>query len=261
MPDPFGFEAFIEAQREHMAACTLRPCPVCHRDTCPRCGEVMMVGGTMREVDHEWVNLNLCEGCADAEVLRQALREIEAMIPRSFAWAKVGGPLLRERVGMTRAQFDLAWRSCVLGNESLTLVGEPGSGKTSLAAALFRAAIDQAMSKKASPREVARIRRGMFVSAYELARDRAQHPLGAGQPPLVRLASRSSLLVIDDLGSEPDTQLSAVTDVLYERHAEGRVTWITTWLDEARATARYGGGIARRIFERATILHLEKAAA
>jgi DNA replication protein DnaC len=252
------FRKMLEQQRAHFEACTDRPCKVCLRDTCPSCGGEMVVDGTMREIDGEVKPLKMCERCADAFVRQEAIREVAKQIPKDFAWANVRAAELPERVGLTRGQMAEAWKACVMGTSSLTLVGDPGAGKTSAAAALFRGLLDRGLTRDSSPRDVVRAKGAMFVSSYELARDRARHPLGQGESPLVAKAMRATVLVVDDLGSEPDNQLSAISDVIHTRHAEGKPTWVTTWLTETTAAARYGGGIARRIFERSVLLEVKR---
>lgn len=250
------FAAMFEAQRIHRQACTARPCRECFTDTCPRCEGDMVLGGTTRIIDGIACELRLCEACADAEERHGKIRKIEAQIPASFAWARLGAPELGKRVGATKGQLRGAYDAAVVGRSSLVITGEAGAGKTSLAVALFRAVLERGLRGDASPANLRRAQRAAFVSAYALGRERARFPLGEGEAPLVRRALSASLLVIDDLGSEPESSLSAVPDVVYERHAAGRPTWVTTWLTIEACGARYGGGIARRIFEGAHVLGL-----
>ena len=41
------------------------------------------------------------------------------------------------------------------------------------------------------------------------------------------------LLVLDDLGTDAADPSSAVTEVIFKRHAEDRAMWITTWMNSA----------------------------
>jgi hypothetical protein len=257
-PVPADFSAMFEKNREHAAKCKKRPCRVCYLDTCPSCGGDRPVEPELRFIEGEAHEFKLCPGCADREVTGHAIRDIEKRIPGAFAWSRFGVPELSARCGATRAQIKQAWDACVVGRESLALVGPTGAGKTSLGIALVRGVVDRAMRKDATPRDVARAKKCFYVSAFDLARDRARYPLGEGETPLVRRSMFASVLLIDDLGNEPDSQLSAVSDVIYERHAQGRPTWVTTYLDEPACGAKYGALVARRIFERSTILHLAK---
>ena len=93
-----------------------------------------------------------------------------------------------------------------------------------------------------------------FVSALKLAMARAQAPLGSGEPEIVERARRADLLIVDDLGTERDITLSAVPDVIHERHLEGLALWVTTWCTRAQLESRYGDGIARRVLERSIVV-------
>jgi DNA replication protein DnaC len=136
------------------------------------------------------------------------------------------------------------------GSRSAVLVGPPGSGKTSLAVAMFRAVIERAAD------EQVHLLSHRATSAHALAKARAFHPLGEGEAPAVLAALEADLLLLDELGGEDSRYASAVTEVIYERHAQMRPTWITTGVDPKSVANRYGGGIARRVFEDATLLQL-----
>ncbi len=255
----FDFAAIIADHQKHLAECTKRPCATCSRDRCPRCQSDMVLPGAVREIDGESVQLKMCEPCADAEVVRRRARDVLSSIPASFRWARLGVPELKKRVGATSVQIKRAYDSVVEGRP-IVIVGEPGSGKTSLGVALLRSLVERGLRKGAPEIEVRRALSAGFFSAYDLARDRARHKLGEGEAPLVEDAMLARVALLDDIGSEPEGQLSAVTDVIYTRHAHGLPTWITTWMTQEDATRRYGGGISRRIFERAEAITLVKVA-
>ena len=105
-------------------------------------------------------------------------------------------------------------------------------------------------------------RPAVFVPAWKLGVARAQHGLGHGEAPEVEQAFAAGLCVLDDLGSERNTAMNAVPDVLYARALEGRPTWVTTWMTPEAVTQRYGDGIARRLFEagRAVVIACGKVA-
>ncbi len=67
---------------------------------------------------------------------------------------------------------------------------------------------------------------------------------------------QAPVLLLDDVGAEPSIASNAVPEVIQERHAEQRVTWITTGLSPKEVAERYGGGIARRAMEHASIVNV-----
>ncbi len=251
----FDFMAALSAQAEHAKVCNARPCKRCGLDRCPRCGADMFERGTSRDVNGSFEVLKMCEACADAMIAGRYIKDVEAALPAKFAWARVGAPELKQRIKIERAAF-LESHKAALAGKSIVFHGGQGAGKTSLAIALFRAMLDHGRRRDASKAEVGRARRAAFASAYDLARDRARHKLGDGESPLVDRMTKASVAVIDDLGSEPEGQLSAVADVIYERHAQDRPTWITTWCSPAEVAVKYGAGIARRAFEEAHVVEI-----
>jgi hypothetical protein len=66
------------------------------------------------------------------------------------------------------------------------------------------------------------------------------------------------VLVLDDVGQELELRLTVnpVVDVIRERHAAGRVTWVTTFLTPEAFEKAYGSGTARRVFDGAVVLAL-----
>ena len=144
-------------------------------------------------------------------------------------------PWLRSRVGAAV----LAEAEQHLGATRLVFTGPPMAGKTSLAIAMFKLALE---------REPWRLRAARFTTAHELARARSVNALG-DEAPIIARALAAPLLVIDEVGGEDHHPRSAVSEVIFERHQNDRATWITTGVDAPAIGARYGGGIQRRIFE------------
>lgn len=126
--------------------------------------------------------------------------------------------------------------ACRVGTDRIVLVGAAGVGKTSLAAAALRELSYQ------------RTQVGVYVDARSLAFARTHSSLGA-EAALVREVLDAELLVLDDVGLDPDAHHSAVPDVIYDRHARCALTIVTTSLSAEQAAARYGAGVARRLFE------------
>jgi DNA replication protein DnaC len=204
----------------------LSPYPfVEHGPQCPVCAAELCTSG--RCID--------CEDRAHA-VQRDrwlASSDFGNHVPARWQWARFAAPELADRVRDTRATD----QAMALGaGASAAFVGQPGSGKTTLAVCVARQRV----------REGVRV---YFATAHDLARARAAYGLGEGEPDIVREAVRAKLLILDDLGQEPLTQQSAVTDVIYARHNAMRPTLVTTGMSPAAMSERYGGGTARRVYE------------
>jgi DNA replication protein DnaC len=181
-----------------------------------------------------------CDDCCKAQ--ERAEREAKRLsaIPASFHWAKLDAPELAQRVPAACIQrAHNALTTGVIGR--VVLVGPAGCGKTSLGCAMIRDRLDA--------------KRDVHVGlAWRLAGARARHPLGVAEAPEVERAIGTGLLLLDDMGSERNVPSNAVPDVVFERHAEGRPTWVTTWMTPEQMATRYGDGIARRVFEGAVVI-------
>jgi len=173
-------------------------------------------------------------------VRRRAEILLERTIPSGYRWAAFDAPLLRERVHA--ASVAVAEASC--GTARLCLMGVSRAGKTSLGVAMLRRWVASAD------------RPAVFVHAYRLAVARIQHPAGQGEPDVVEASMKAPLLLLDDLGSERDHAMSAVPDVIFERDAEARPTWVTTGLTREQLVKRYGLGVVARVFERAKVIQV-----
>jgi DNA replication protein DnaC len=192
-----------------------------------------------------------CNVCASAEREAQRLaaianrvKRVEEIVPKAFAWAHFDAPELTKRI---RTTSSIAAARQAVGARWVVLTGGAGDGKTSLAVAMLRAWAKSDASGQA-----------FFVTAIRLAMARVQHRIGDGDAALVDRALSARFLVLDGLGEERETKTSAVYDVIYERHAHELPTVITTTFFEEGVEARYGEGVARRVFEstRAQVIDL-----
>jgi hypothetical protein len=219
--------ARFEAWKKHNATCTGEACDECRRY--PR-ATVLSPEDVAAHRRAAWAKPAL------------------STVPPAFDDARLTSPWLVRLVGegvVARARGSLTAPRVVM-------LGEAGSGKTSLVVAMFRAVLDaEEPHGRAGHR---------YVSAHALAKARAGHPLGHGEAPLVEAAIRAPLLVLDELGGEDARHASAVTEVIYERHAAGATTWVTTGVTAKELAARYGGGVVRRVFEGATKFALTRRA-
>lgn len=234
------FERMLAEQEEHAASCTDTPCDRCRRYVC-KCGQPTPESG-MR-----------CDACMSKRWQADWSRKVLQRIPKGFSEASLEAEWLVKLVGPKV----IADARAALAAERVVAVGPPGSGKTSLIAAM--AIASPAPSRPGTPFGFdAAARDLLWVSAHQLAKARAFHPLGAGEAPLIEHALDVSVLVVDELGGEDQKYASAVAEVLYERHADMRPTWVTTGVGPEKIAERYGGGIARRVFEDATVFRLGK---
>jgi DNA replication protein DnaC len=191
----------------------------------------------------------MTEGVACApcrRVRRWTKAHASLAIPSYFDEASFGAPdLLASRIARGPAAIRAA--EDAIAAPSVVFLGRTGSGKTTLAAATLRARL--ARDFDAFPHASHR-----FVCATVLATARAQHPLGAGEAPLVAAALAVDVLLVDDLGAPATRYDDLLAEVIMRRHEQKRATWITTWATPSEVGARFGGSIERRIFERATIV-------
>ena len=162
-------------------------------------------------------------------------------IPRGLEWARFGVPALAERVD---GDALAALMKLEQVPPMLVLRGGAGAGKSSCAAALLHREVERTAEA------------GLFVDAYALSIARTDAPLGE-TPWLEEEARTRPVVVIDDLASERAVPTSPVAHVIFARHAAELPTIVTTWATSAQIAARYGDGIARRLFERSLVVELK----
>lgn len=158
-------------------------------------------------------------------------------IPDDFRWAKFKDPMLRKRVKPESAVD----RAMAIESLPVVLVGKAGAGKTALGCALLRR-----FSKRLGMV-------GAYADAINLAYARRLHPLGEGEAPKVLQAMSAEVLFLDELGAEEGID-QTIQQLVRMRHR--KPTIIATPHDAQTLLARYGTGIARRIFEEATVIKL-----
>jgi hypothetical protein len=160
-------------------------------------------------------------------------------LPESFRVLNFGSEELARRVRRRDAIGEAQEAAKAM---RVVLRGPSGAGKTTLGCAMFRW------------RASVKGERNTFMHARALGLARSQHPLGEGEAPAVVQALGARILLLDDVGLEVHVATSAIADVLFERYAHKRPTWVTTAMTEADMSQRYGDGIARRVFEGARII-------
>ena len=190
------------------------------------------------------------DGDVVARRRRESLRAFERHLPPRFRWSRLDHPDFRGRVALPTIPQQPPDAMRVL------LFGPSSAGKTTLAVALLRALLGKRVASH--PFECdddvdAVARQCRFVPARRLG----VAALVPGDPLEIRRAMRAPVLLLDDLGKDPDIKSNPLPAVIAERHDEERVTWITTELTPPEILKRYGGGIARRICEGADVFRFE----
>lgn len=130
------------------------------------------------------------------------------------------------------------------GSPCLAILAPTNYAKTSgVASILLR------LMQRGREAEYRRWKRIRWFSVSDLTNAARAWPLGSGECPEVRLASRCDLLVLDDLGNETDWQ-STIFDVLQYRYERGFDLITTSGMSTAQLLARYGDAILRRLVQR-----------
>jgi DNA replication protein DnaC len=169
-------------------------------------------------------------------------------LPARYRWCGFDAPELAARVSDARA-IAKARAAVEAGADRLLFTGDgAGVGKTVLASCCLLA--------YATVRGL----HGRFVDAQALAHARALAPLGA-EPPDVVAAFEADALVLDELGADKPIHNSPIAEVLHRRHADMRLTIVTTGFTVEELGQRYGDGIARRLAEDAATVHVRKGRA
>ena len=195
----------------------------------------------------------LCAGCEEAD--RRSLREAALRVARESippAFRNLDVQEVRRRTKVDLETLELARISAT--HLRVVLVGASGFGKSTLACWMLREVIEAGVDGARAGFE--RARRALFVDAPALCRAVRDHRLGAGDAPLLGSALGASVLVLDDVGQELELRMSCnpVVEVLRERHAQERATWVTTFLSPEALAKAYGSGTARRILDGAVMI-------
>lgn len=194
----------------------------------------------------------VCNECAERQrrvrVRQRTLAATLETVPVRYRWCSYDAPDLTKRV-LDRAAATKARAAIVGGADRLLFTGDgAGVGKTVLATCSLLAA--------AATRGL----RGRFIEAQSLAMTRALARLGA-EPDVVVSAFEVDALVLDELGADKPVHSSPIAEILHRRHADMKLTIVTTGLTLDQLAEKYGDGIARRLTEGAVEIHVRRTAA
>jgi hypothetical protein len=203
---------------------------------CPRCAAVVARAERDRRV-RAWAAKALPERYRDANW--SSLPKL----PRDDGSGRPRVELSPERLAQIRAALETHRR--------VVFIGPPGCGKTTIAVAHLRAAVERDPD--------ARVR---FTPAEDLLREETPE----GGPTPLALALSAEVLVVDDLGVELNQapvgsgllaqRAGAASKLIGDRFDRQRPLVVTTGLDQKAIQTMYGDRIARRLFEGAAAIRL-----
>lgn len=200
-----------------------------------------------------------CETCAEIKAREWRagwIREAIDSVPAVLRWARIGAAELAERVRDVSAVYQI--EQAVRAPDTwprVTILGPAGTGKSSLAAALFQAEIDDCLAaRRSSPLHMGLVAKSRFVSCAKLALCRRDTGLGS-VPKLLTVCNEAPLLVLDDLGQLGEGAGSPVHEVIQSRYDSALRTVVTTGLRPDQISNVYGDGFARRLFEHALVIN------
>ncbi|MGH2991675.1 MAG: ATP-binding protein [Solirubrobacterales bacterium] len=185
-----------------------------------------------------------CE-CRERRVSRARSRGVASVIPAKYRGVSFERPPITDLeptvVGVVREYVDDLEARLDTGR-GLWLMGDVGTGKTSLAMLVSKAALEQGRSVAiySLPRLLARIRRTYDADAGEQSYLEFFHRLTA-----------VDLLHLDDLGAEKRTDwvLEQLYSLIDERYESQRAIVVTTNLDQVRLEEQIGARTVSRLVE------------
>lgn len=135
---------------------------------------------------------------------------------------------------------------------SLLLLGPSGCGKTTTVQAIVQRLATEVVespvlvsAESGDWYSLGCLRSFVWTTGFAIAYARRNHSLGS-EPELLVDAKRASLLVVDDVGSEPLAD-NVLFEVVNERYTQQLPTIVTSGLTSEGFIARYGDALDRRL--------------
>jgi len=228
-------------------------------------GQTDLPARLMEKLRRAWDNPNanspeVAKARADAEEqLRNRRPSLEARL-RHYRSCGVPLKIIQAyQQGLDARPGEAALREWMAGRKLFAILrGQFGSGKSTTSAVVLELALrkvewsyhrdapDSFWVEEFNPRA------GLWITAEQLAASWTEFPDGEGRATWDK-ARRVRILVLDDLGREPNTEKSnaRLANLLCERDAELRRTVFSTTLTTAQLKERYGDALADRLAQEA----------
>jgi DNA replication protein DnaC len=186
-----------------------------------------------------------CE-CREARLRRGRNRGVASVIPRKFQGVSFDRPPVSTEIAPMVVQFVRSWVDDMETNleagRGLWLMGDPGTGKTTLAMLVSKAALEDSRSVAiySLPKLLARIRQ-----TYD------SEPGGDSYLSFFERLTSVDLLHIDDLGAEKrsDWVLEQLYALVNERYEAQKSMLVTTNLDPQQLEEQIGPRTVSRLVE------------
>lgn len=196
----------------------------------------------------------LCAEClldSRRSAIGARLSNARGSIPARFHYVQASQPL---PINLPDGYMETV-NEIIYNPQSLTLAGPSGIGKTTTAIWVCRHLLERAARDgfDCSTWPLAEGLRWVYASTY--CQQQVEAKLGQIPYELIYLR-RAPFVVLDDLGAEGSDAISvrAITQLIGSRFDQNMPTIITTGLTHGQIAARYGTGIARRVFEAVALL-------
>lgn len=167
---------------------------------------------------------------------------------------------LAERDMMTDTVMRGRWPTVA----TVAIVGPLGIGKTPLLSALALGALDACRDGKVAPGSpmFAALAGLRYVSGIELSKDERRHALGREESPLIRMAKRCPILIMDEVGYGEEAEVSAVREIVRARYERGnKPILFGSGMTIAELNKRFGEATMKSLWGRGRVidLHLKQA--
>jgi DNA replication protein DnaC len=177
------------------------------------------------------------------EWLRERAGRVLEALPRVH-WVDVADPEFLRRVHPDLATF--AREHDPREHGSALLLGPSGCGKTLAIVGLAHRLVAAARASFTEA-EIQWIAAAHWTTAHALIRARRETPLGRGEAPAIERAMESTLLLLDELGCEPASEV--IFEIADQRYSRRLPTIVTSGRTLAAFAGRYGDALVRRLAE------------